>query len=171
MVRGLRCVHGRSLTSGLGPFAFMDIFDPAHICNHSDQEGRYAYKVTFPQCYFVACVDAVVVPAPARNDVSAPACAAVLRAHYMNSLFSMRALLMALAPLVGAESELGDRALSEGWAKEAKRDKISQWNSKGVVLVDEELKALFRREYEAEYNEKMRRVCLRHGSVNPRIRY
>ena len=23
----------------------MDVFDPYHICNHTDQEGRYAYKV------------------------------------------------------------------------------------------------------------------------------
>lgn len=110
------------LTIDYGPFAFMDIFDPMHICNHSDQEGRYAYKLQ-PEMI----------------------------------LFSLRALLMALAPLVGAESELGGRALSEGWAKEAKSDKISKWNSKGIVLVDEELKALFQREYEAEYNERMRR--------------
>ena len=37
----------------LGPYAFMDIFDPNRICNHSDQEGRYVYKVTFLQCYSV----------------------------------------------------------------------------------------------------------------------
>ena len=29
----------------LGPYAFMDVFDPAHICNHTDETGRYAYKV------------------------------------------------------------------------------------------------------------------------------
>lgn len=23
----------------------MDVFDPLHICNHSDDGGRYAYKV------------------------------------------------------------------------------------------------------------------------------
>src|SRR5262245_28034982 len=28
-----------------GPFAFMDVFDPFHICNHTDESGRYAYKV------------------------------------------------------------------------------------------------------------------------------
>ena len=28
----------------------MDVFDPAHICNHSDETGRYAYKV----CYFLS---------------------------------------------------------------------------------------------------------------------
>ncbi|KAI5480921.1 UPF0061 family protein [Pseudohyphozyma bogoriensis] len=27
-----------------GPYAFMDVFDPGHICNHSDGEGRYSYR-------------------------------------------------------------------------------------------------------------------------------
>ena len=31
------------LTIDYGPFQFMDGFDPAHICNHSDYQGRYAY--------------------------------------------------------------------------------------------------------------------------------
>ncbi|MDP9108233.1 MAG: protein adenylyltransferase SelO family protein, partial [Pseudomonadota bacterium] len=31
------------LTLDYGPFGFMDAFDPAHICNHTDQQGRYAY--------------------------------------------------------------------------------------------------------------------------------
>jgi len=31
------------LTLDYGPFQFMDGFDPMHICNHTDQEGRYAY--------------------------------------------------------------------------------------------------------------------------------
>jgi uncharacterized protein YdiU (UPF0061 family) len=31
------------LTIDYGPFQFMDGFDPAHICNHSDHQGRYAY--------------------------------------------------------------------------------------------------------------------------------
>lgn len=31
------------LTIDYGPFQFMDAFNPAHICNHSDQGGRYAY--------------------------------------------------------------------------------------------------------------------------------
>lgn len=84
----------------------------------------------------------------------------------MNSLFSLRALLSALAPLVGAEAELGNRAVSAGWATEAKKDKINKWSSEGVALVEEELKTLFQREYEAEYNEKMRRVCALHVVLN-----
>jgi uncharacterized protein YdiU (UPF0061 family) len=31
------------LTLDYGPFGFMDGFDPGHVCNHSDHQGRYAY--------------------------------------------------------------------------------------------------------------------------------
>ncbi len=31
------------LTLDYGPFQFLDGYDPAHICNHSDIQGRYAY--------------------------------------------------------------------------------------------------------------------------------
>ena len=31
------------LTIDYGPFGFLDAFDPQHICNHSDQQGRYAF--------------------------------------------------------------------------------------------------------------------------------
>lgn len=33
------------LTLDYGPFGFMDGFDPSHICNHSDSQGRYAYQM------------------------------------------------------------------------------------------------------------------------------
>jgi len=32
------------LTIDYGPFQFLDAFDPNHICNHSDEQGRYAYS-------------------------------------------------------------------------------------------------------------------------------
>jgi len=31
------------LTIDYGPFQFLDGFDPGHICNHSDNQGRYAF--------------------------------------------------------------------------------------------------------------------------------
>ena len=31
------------LTLDYGPFAFLDVYDPGHICNHTDQSGRYAF--------------------------------------------------------------------------------------------------------------------------------
>ncbi len=32
------------LTLDYGPFGFLDAFDPNHICNHTDQQGRYAWS-------------------------------------------------------------------------------------------------------------------------------
>jgi uncharacterized protein YdiU (UPF0061 family) len=31
------------LTIDYGPYGFLDAFDPGHICNHSDHQGRYAF--------------------------------------------------------------------------------------------------------------------------------
>ena len=31
------------LTLDYGPFGFIDAFDAGHVCNHSDEQGRYAY--------------------------------------------------------------------------------------------------------------------------------
>jgi uncharacterized protein YdiU (UPF0061 family) len=31
------------LTIDYGPFGFLDAYDPGHVCNHSDEQGRYAY--------------------------------------------------------------------------------------------------------------------------------
>ena len=46
------------LTIDYGPFGFMEAFDAGHVCNHSDQQGRYAYNMQ-PQighwnCYALA---------------------------------------------------------------------------------------------------------------------
>jgi uncharacterized protein YdiU (UPF0061 family) len=32
-------------TLDYGPFGFMEAFNPGHICNHTDQQGRYAYNM------------------------------------------------------------------------------------------------------------------------------
>ena len=32
-------------TLDYGPFGFMEAYDPAHICNHTDQQGRYSYHM------------------------------------------------------------------------------------------------------------------------------
>ena len=33
------------ITIDYGPFGFMDAYDPGHICNHSDNQGRYSYEM------------------------------------------------------------------------------------------------------------------------------
>jgi len=46
------------LTLDYGPFGFMDAFDVDHICNHTDQGGRYSYANQVPvghwNCYALA---------------------------------------------------------------------------------------------------------------------
>lgn len=46
------------LTLDYGPFGFMDAFDATHVCNHSDAQGRYAYRmqprVAHWNCYCLA---------------------------------------------------------------------------------------------------------------------
>jgi uncharacterized protein YdiU (UPF0061 family) len=43
------------LTIDYGPFGFMEAFNPDHICNHTDQQGRYSYGNQAPvghwNCY------------------------------------------------------------------------------------------------------------------------
>lgn len=33
------------ITLDYGPFGFMEAYDPSHICNHTDQQGRYSYRM------------------------------------------------------------------------------------------------------------------------------
>lgn len=33
------------ITLDYGPYGFMEAYDPAHICNHTDQQGRYSYRM------------------------------------------------------------------------------------------------------------------------------
>jgi len=53
-----RCKHGVmntdnisicGLTLDYGPYAFMDVYDSGHVCNHTDEDGRYAFKVLVPR--------------------------------------------------------------------------------------------------------------------------
>lgn len=40
------------LTIDYGPFGFMEHFDPKHICNHSDDKGRYVYEAQPEICHW-----------------------------------------------------------------------------------------------------------------------
>ncbi len=46
------------LTFDYGPFGFMEHYDPGHVCNHSDHQGRYAYdqqpRMAFWNCMCLA---------------------------------------------------------------------------------------------------------------------
>jgi len=45
-------MHILGLTMDYGPFGFLEHFSPNHICNHSDNEGRYKYDQQPAMCLF-----------------------------------------------------------------------------------------------------------------------
>ncbi|KAF5392322.1 hypothetical protein D9757_001409 [Collybiopsis confluens] len=102
------------LTIDYGPYAFMDVFDSAHICNHTDDGGRYAYK------YQPTMI-----------------------------MFALRALLNALAPLIGAEMEIG-KAVSKDWAEAATAEQMDEWRKKATETIMPEMEAIFQEICSAE---------------------
>lgn len=51
------------LTIDYGPFQFLDAFDPGHICNHSDTQGRYAFNRQPNMAYWnLFCLGQALLP-------------------------------------------------------------------------------------------------------------
>jgi uncharacterized protein YdiU (UPF0061 family) len=57
------------LTIDYGPFQFMDAYDPGHICNHSDHQGRYAfYKQPNVAYWNLFCLGQALMPLIAEQE-------------------------------------------------------------------------------------------------------
>lgn len=74
-------------------------------------------------------------------------------------MYALRSLLTSLAPLIGAEVELGEKAVAPGWAEGASKEKIDDWRKKGIDLVKEEMEILIQQTCAAEYGRLMHKVC------------
>ena len=95
------------LTIDYGPFGFLDAFDPGHICNHSDHQGRYAYArqpgVAFWNLHALAqaLLPAVDGPAEAASEL-------LLAALEPFKLEYATGMLVALRAKLGLASERDD---------------------------------------------------------------
>ena len=59
------------LTIDYGPFQFLDAFDPGHICNHSDNQGRYAYNKQPGIAYWnLFCLGQALLPLIGETDLA-----------------------------------------------------------------------------------------------------
>ncbi|MBC7438263.1 MAG: YdiU family protein [Bdellovibrionales bacterium] len=59
------------LTIDYGPFQFLDGFDPAHICNHSDNQGRYAYNKQPNVAYWnLFCLGQALLPLIGEQELA-----------------------------------------------------------------------------------------------------
>ncbi len=59
------------LTIDYGPFQFLDAFDPGHICNHSDTQGRYAFNRQPNIAYWnLFCLGQALLPLIGEQDLA-----------------------------------------------------------------------------------------------------
>lgn len=62
------------LTIDYGPFQFLDAFDPTHICNHSDHQGRYAFNRQPQIAYWnLFCLGQALLPLIEDQDTTVAA--------------------------------------------------------------------------------------------------
>jgi uncharacterized protein YdiU (UPF0061 family) len=60
------------LTIDYGPFQFLDAFDPGHICNHSDSQGRYAFRQPQVAYWNLFCLGQALLPLIGDEDTTSP---------------------------------------------------------------------------------------------------
>jgi serine/tyrosine/threonine adenylyltransferase len=59
------------LTIDYGPFQFLDAFDPTHVCNHSDSQGRYAYNRQPNMAYWnLFCLGQALLPLIGEQELA-----------------------------------------------------------------------------------------------------
>ena len=107
------------LTLDYGPFQFLDAFDPSHICNHSDHQGRYAYARQPQVAYWnLFCLGQALMP---LIDEQAPALAA-LESYKEAFPAALDARMRAKLGLQTAND--GDRGLVETLLKAMHQDRV-----------------------------------------------
>ena len=115
------------LTIDYGPFGFLDAFDPGHICNHSDHQGRYAWakqpNVAFWNLHALA---QGLLPLLAHDLGSAEAASeAALAALEPYKTAFPAAMLAAWSAKLGLQAEHeGDRDLADDLLKLMAADRV-----------------------------------------------
>jgi serine/tyrosine/threonine adenylyltransferase len=110
------------LTIDYGPFQFLDVFDPAHICNHSDTGGRYSYNRQPNIAYWnLFCLGQALLPLINEKGEQDEALAAL---EPFKAIFPEQ-LEMRMRHKLGLASSLdGDKALIEGILKLLAQNKV-----------------------------------------------
>lgn len=102
------------LTIDYGPFQFLDTFDPQHICNHSDTQGRYAFNRQ-PQVahWNLFCLAQALMPLIEDQEAALAALATYPAGFATAWLARMRAKLGLTHSQNGADHVESDGALIE----------------------------------------------------------
>jgi uncharacterized protein YdiU (UPF0061 family) len=97
------------LTLDYGPFQFLDGYHPAHICNHSDTQGRYAYARQPNIAYWnLFCLGQALLPLIGEQELALAALASY------KSVFPSELEMRLRAKLGLRQARPQDRTLIEG---------------------------------------------------------
>ena len=134
------------LTLDYGPFQFLDAYDPAHICNHSDTQGRYAfYKQPNVAYWNLYCLGQALMPL-IDDQEQAIAALETFKTHYPQALATRFA-----AKLGFSQAHDTQRPLIEMALKLMAQDRVdftifwrhlSHWAA-GMDLADARVRDLF----------------------------
>src|SRR4051812_45873922 len=107
------------LTIDYGPFQFLDAFVPGHICNHSDEGGRYAYNRQPNVAYWnLFCLAQALLPLIGNEELAL----AALESY--KTVFPAALEARTRAKLGLSEEQSGDRELVEGILKLLAADRV-----------------------------------------------
>jgi serine/tyrosine/threonine adenylyltransferase len=110
------------LTIDYGPFQFLDVFDPTHICNHSDEQGRYSYNRQPNIAYWnLFCLGQALLPLINQKGEQDEALAAL---EPFKTIFPEQLEMRMRHKLGLAESAPGDKELIEGILKLLAQNKV-----------------------------------------------
>jgi serine/tyrosine/threonine adenylyltransferase len=100
------------LTMDYGPFQFLDVFDPAHICNHSDERGRYSFQRQPNMAYWnLFCLGQALLPLISPDGEQDAALAAL---EPYKTIFPAQYELRMRHKLGLVDMAQGDKVLIEG---------------------------------------------------------
>lgn len=107
------------LTIDYGPFQFLDAFIPGHICNHSDESGRYAYNRQPNVAYWnLFCLGQALLPLIADQELAL----AALESYKTVFPRELESRMRAKLGLAGEQA--ADRELVEGILKLLAADRV-----------------------------------------------
>jgi uncharacterized protein YdiU (UPF0061 family) len=100
------------LTIDYGPFGFIDGFDANHVCNHSDEQGRYAYaQQPLVAHWNLYCLGQALVPL--TEDVEATQAALeTFKDEFAQAITAQFNAKLGLATVRGGDTALTERLLA-----------------------------------------------------------
>ena len=115
------------LTIDYGPFQFLDAYNPGHICNHSDHQGRYAFNKQPNIAYWnLFCLGQALLPLIEDQELAIAALESY-KTVFPNALEKLMRAKLGLLEIDGSNSTetlTQDRALIEDILKLLAQDQV-----------------------------------------------